>query len=228
MKRAGLCFSITFAASACVSLQDLGSHSGVGDGGAGTDTGSNFQPFSEAGTSGSTSGETPPTGNGTVFFTTNGRWTGNLGGLAGADTLCTNEASAAGLGGKFKAWLSSSTVNAKARIGGAGPWKFVTGEEAFTLKNGMFTPSDFLRYDARGNDLMFTDAPNVWTGTGDFGVLDASNATCNDWTSDLAANNGSIGQLTWFNPLWTHYDQPDVPNGLVSCSQLQRLYCFQQ
>lgn len=201
------------ALAGCVTVEDLGSHA-LTDGGSSSSSGGGHA-FAEAGAG----------GNGTIFFTTNGRWTGNLGGLDGADSLCTTEAQAAGLSGSFKAWLSTSKVNAKDRIAGTGPWKFVTGEQVFTIENGMFTPSQFLHFDARGNDLLFTMTPNVWTGTGDFGVLDASNATCRDWTSDSPQDNGSFGQLSWISTLWTH---DDVDGPLADCSQMQRLYCFQQ
>jgi hypothetical protein len=47
---------------------------------------------------------------------------GNLGGLAGADAHCQSLAAAVGAGGKtWHAYLSTSTVNAKDRIG-SGPW----------------------------------------------------------------------------------------------------------
>ena len=53
---------------------------------------------------------------------------GNLGGLAGGDSLCQSLAQAAGAGGKtWHAYLSSSTVDAKTRIGN-GPWYNFKGE----------------------------------------------------------------------------------------------------
>ena len=53
---------------------------------------------------------------------------GNLGGLAGADAHCQSLAAAVGAGGKtWRAYLSTSTVNAKDRIGN-GPWQNVKGE----------------------------------------------------------------------------------------------------
>ena len=53
---------------------------------------------------------------------------GNLGGLAGADAHCQSLAAAVGAGGKtWRAYLSTSTVDAKSRIGN-GPWYNVKGE----------------------------------------------------------------------------------------------------
>jgi len=53
---------------------------------------------------------------------------GNLGGLAGADAHCQALAQAVGAGGKtWRAYLSTSTVDAKDRIG-SGPWQNVKGQ----------------------------------------------------------------------------------------------------
>jgi hypothetical protein len=56
------------------------------------------------------------------FVTSQTNKTGNLGGLAGADGICTTLAMAAGQGNKvWKAYLSTTTEAAKDRIG-QGPW----------------------------------------------------------------------------------------------------------
>ena len=57
------------------------------------------------------------------FITSQGPGDGaNLGGLAGADRQCTILADAAGVTGKtWRAYLSTSTVNARDRVGN-GPW----------------------------------------------------------------------------------------------------------
>jgi hypothetical protein len=53
---------------------------------------------------------------------------GSLGGLEGADAHCQTPAAAAGAGGKtWRAYLSTSTVNARDRIG-SGPWHNAKGE----------------------------------------------------------------------------------------------------
>src|SRR3990167_4820916 len=49
-------------------------------------------------------------------FITNESYNGNLGGLIGADEICTRSAHLAGLGGKWKAWLSDSQVSASERL----------------------------------------------------------------------------------------------------------------
>jgi hypothetical protein len=53
---------------------------------------------------------------------------GDLGGLDGADAYCGQLAEAAGIAGRvWRAYLSTSTVNARDRIGG-GPWYNVKGD----------------------------------------------------------------------------------------------------
>jgi len=53
---------------------------------------------------------------------------GNLGGLAGADGYCEGLAATVGAGGKtWRAYLSTSSVDARDRIG-SGPWYNVNGD----------------------------------------------------------------------------------------------------
>src|SRR3954470_14968204 len=69
-----------------------------------------------------------PAANMSFFVTSSNPKGGNLGGLAGGDALCQSLAQAAGAGGKtWHAYLSSSTVDAKTRIGN-GPWYNFKGE----------------------------------------------------------------------------------------------------
>lgn len=49
-------------------------------------------------------------------FVTSTSQSGQLGGLSGADALCQTRANAGGLGSTWKAWLSTSSVNAKDRV----------------------------------------------------------------------------------------------------------------
>ncbi|MCP3974444.1 MAG: hypothetical protein GY720_08120, partial [bacterium] len=49
-------------------------------------------------------------------FVTSTQQNGNLGGLAGGDAVCEARATANTLGGTWRAWLSTSTVDAKDRL----------------------------------------------------------------------------------------------------------------
>src|SRR4029077_13592277 len=69
-----------------------------------------------------------PAPNMSFFVTSSNPKGGNLGGLTGADAVCQNLARAAGAGTKtWHAYLSTSTVDAKTRIGN-GPWFNFKGE----------------------------------------------------------------------------------------------------
>jgi hypothetical protein len=138
---------------------------------------------------------------------------GNLGGLAGADAHCQSLAQAVGAGGKtWHAYLSTSTVNAKDRIGN-GPWynvkgqliaqnvadlhsanNKITGETALTEKG---TSPAYLTKNAAGEvqrpagDL----AHDILTGSNEDGTANA--ATCNNWTdgADATAMFGHADRL---------------------------------
>src|SRR5207248_10614341 len=61
-------------------------------------------------------------------FVTSATYNRNLGVLAGADAKCQALASAAALTGTYKAWLSTSTINARDRVTQAGvPYTLVDG-----------------------------------------------------------------------------------------------------
>ena len=164
----------------CVTVQDLGSHAQLPEGGAGDIDAS---PPAEGGIVIPEDSGHP----GKIFFVTDGQFTGALSGLQGADQLCTKEARSAGLGGVFKAWLSTSSENAKSRIAAVGPWRSVGGTIVpFPAASVVGTPKDFPRYTAKGNDLFFTNEPNVWTGTKADGTVNTNGDTCAGWTSSVA------------------------------------------
>jgi hypothetical protein len=140
---------------------------------------------------------------------------GNLGGLAGADAHCQSLAQAVGAGGKtWRAYLSTSTVDAKDRIGN-GPWYNVkgqliaqnvadlhsannklTGETALTEKG---TSPVYLTKNAAGEVQRPAAgqqlAHDILTGTNEDGTKNA--ATCNNWTdgADATAMLGHADRL---------------------------------
>ena len=119
----------------------------------------------------------------------------NLGGLDGADAQCQKLADAAGAGGKtWRAYLSSSTANARDRIGD-GPWHNAKGEL-------IASTVDELHGDANkiSKQTGLTEAGAVVNGRGDtpnmHDILTGSNAdgtvatdmTCGDWTNTGAGS----------------------------------------
>lgn len=118
---------------------------------------------------------------------------GNLGGLAGADGYCEGLAATAGAGGKtWRAYLSTSTVNARDRIGN-GPWYNVNGEMIAAnlrdLHNGAPNLTSDKALDQNGNSPNYIGADgnvaqplqhDMMTGSNADGTF--SGMSCNDWT----------------------------------------------
>jgi hypothetical protein len=175
---------------------------------------------------------------------------GNLGGLTGADAHCQSLAAAVGAGGKtWHAYLSTSTVDAKSRIGN-GPWFNVKGQQiaqnvadlhsannkltgatALTEKG---TSPVYLTVDAAGTVQRPGEgqqlAHDILTGTNEDGTKNA--ATCNNWTdgADATAMLGHADRLGR-NPgvnSWNaiHPSQGCSMEKLTPTGSTGLIYCF--
>src|SRR6476661_10400435 len=83
-----------------------------------------------------------PAPNMSFFVTSSNPKGGNLGGLTGADAVCQSLARAVGAGGKtWHAYLSTSTVDAKTRIGN-GPWYNVKGQQIASNVADLHSPNN--------------------------------------------------------------------------------------
>jgi hypothetical protein len=125
---------------------------------------------------------------------------GNLGGLAGADAHCAALAEAAGITGKtWRAYLSTSTENARDRIG-AGPWVNAAGVTIADSVDALHGPDNALTKDTALNEKGEVvngrgDEPNrhdMLTGSLPDGTV-ATGQTCEDWTSDAIEAAGMVG-----------------------------------
>jgi hypothetical protein len=138
-----------------------------------------------------------------VIFVTSISYPSDLGGLAGADEKCRQRAQAAGLRGTFVALLSTSTVNAKSRLGTARGWVRTDGKPFADRQQDLFSTSPTAIDSARtyyppnldefGNAL--PAGITVSSGTRYDGILDPQGGSCNDWTS-TAAMSKTIGRPT--------------------------------
>jgi hypothetical protein len=125
---------------------------------------------------------------------------GDLGGLAGADAYCASLAAAAGApaGKTWKAYLSTSTENARDRIG-KGPWFNAKGEKI---------ADDVASLHSEKNNLTkqtaLDEKGNVINGRGDdpnrHDILTGSRAdgtkapeTCGNWTMSGAEGAAIVG-----------------------------------
>jgi hypothetical protein len=167
----------------------------------------------------------------TVFVTSTAS-TGNLGGLAGADASCQKLATAAGLAGTYKAWLSDSTTEPAMRLTQGNAYALVdgtivAGSWAQLISGVLAHPIDL---DERGSAVSTTE---VWTDTNEDGTAtyDLGNALedCDEWTNGSASDSddstddlafGGLASSADYN--WTSTD------GNFECNTTGRLYCFQQ
>jgi hypothetical protein len=175
-----------------------------------------------------------------LVFVTSQAYSGNLGGLAGADGKCQALASAAGLGGIYKAWLSDSTSSPATRftqyphnysqVDGtvvAADWASLTsgallspivhdetGQVATIVGSGGTGP---------GGAILFGDCA-VWNNTKANGTAllpntgPATAVYCNDWSD---ATPSFVGDSSLYGAFSSQC-------GATACSALHPLYCFEQ
>ena len=115
----------------------------------------------------------------------------NLGGLEGADAYCQQLAEAAGAGGKtWRAYLSTSTTDARDRIG-SGPWHNAAGEliaeDIEALHGEANAISKQTALSEQGEEIAGRgDTPNrhdILTGSNPDGTA-TPDVTCSDWTNN--------------------------------------------
>jgi hypothetical protein len=148
----------------------------------------------------------PPSANMSFFVTSSNPKGGNLGGLAGADTVCQTLARAAGSTKTWRAYLSTSTVDAKSRIGN-GPWFNARGLQIASNVADLHSANNKISADTalteKGTKPVYLSgtppaAPagqqlqhDIMTGTKEDGTKDAD--TCKDWTSEDATAKTMLG-----------------------------------
>jgi hypothetical protein len=156
-----------------------------------------------------------------VMFTTSTTYSGNIGGLGGADAKCQERARAAGLSGSFIALLSTSQASAFSRIESAKGWVRTDGRPFAEgvpemLQERIFYPP---RIDEFGKDIVGDDF--VATGTKYDGTPD-SEKTGNDWGPPPVAGSWLCGGGQAFagSDGWYSF-------GHKECTLTFRLYCFE-
>ncbi|EHK56984.1 hypothetical protein [Allomesorhizobium alhagi] len=135
------------------------------------------------------------------FVTSQGPGNGaNLGGLDGADAHCQSLAEAAGSSGKtWRAYLSTSTENAKDRIG-SGPWFNAKGEKIADDVASLHSDANAITKETALNEKGEVvsgrgDQPNrhdILTGSMPDGTV-AADQTCGDWTLGGAEGAAMVG-----------------------------------
>ncbi|PCC68153.1 Myxococcus cysteine-rich repeat-containing protein [Nannocystis exedens] len=165
-----------------------------------------------------------------IIFVTSQMYTGNLGGLAGADARCQQLAEAAELPGTYLAWLSDVNASPASRM--------TKADVPYVLSNGTKVADNWadLTDDSLDAPINVTElggpAPigdticanggfaTVYTGTSASGTLISVNATCKNWTTEFA--NAYWGHADVVNDNWSEW----CTSG--KCSWLSPIYCVQQ
>jgi hypothetical protein len=140
------------------------------------------------------------------FVTSSNPKGGNLGGLAGADTVCQTLAKAVGSTKTWRAYLSTSTVDAKSRIGN-GPWFNSKGVQIAASVADLHSANNKITADTALNEkgvkpgYLSGNPPaapagaqlqhDIMTGTKEDGTKDADN--CKDWTAADATSKTMLG-----------------------------------
>jgi hypothetical protein len=159
-----------------------------------------------------------------VFVTANS-YPGNLGGLAGGDSMCQQSAAASGLPGTYVAWLATSTTNALGRLGTARGWirpdglPFADTVGASGGTTGIRHAEIF--YPPEVDQFGHRREANAWTAAQEDGSFfgGAPNAGCADWTSNDPTVSGLYGLSSCGSVGWTF-----AVNGV--CSDAAPIYCF--
>ena len=154
-------------------------------------------------------------------FVTDESFTGNLGGLSGGDDICQQAADNAGLSGSFKAWMSAGDTSPSN--------SFTQNETPYILLDGRVVADSYSDLTSSppefpiniteklGGEIDDTVWSDTWrTGGAVFGQ------SCNNWTSTATVYPGAFGITTNHPEYWTHR------NFTADCTELKRLYCFEQ
>ncbi len=162
-------------------------------------------------------------------FVTSQVFTGDLGGLDGADAKCQAAAQAVDLTGTYRAWLSSADASPSDRfVKTTIPYRLLNGTQVVAdwadLTDGSLAVginvSEVNGGPGKGIHSCVPDtAPIVWTSTKDAGTPTGGMYACSEWSS--LGGEGSAGLAGSVDFTWTS-------NCLAECGDEAALYCFEQ
>jgi hypothetical protein len=158
-----------------------------------------------------------------VIFVTSASYTGDLGGLSGADADCAAAAQLAGLTGTFISYLSTSTTDASSRIASARGWVRTDGMPVADTAADLAAGSIWypISLDENGNAVSPTtpgSTPNAATGSTSQGAY-YSGQTCSDWTTSTGIYGSGVP--------WAGFSGFQQFFSGESCDLSFHLYCLQ-
>lgn len=161
-----------------------------------------------------------------MVFVTSTTYSGNLGGMKGADAICQMHASGANLPGIFMAWIATDASDEPAV-------RFNHSQVPYTLVNGEQVASNWDDLiDGELDQIIYLDEHRgdrttdvVWTNVTSLGEVGSDidwPENCNLWTRDTVDHNGGgVGRIMDTGHTWTRDTTGD-------CDWNLRLYCFEQ
>jgi hypothetical protein len=158
------------------------------------------------------------------IFVTSTTYSGNLGGLGGADAKCAARATAVGLSGTFQAWLSSAATTEASRI-------TTMSTMAYTRLDGTEVAANYAALIGAATtpltaSISITEngtasATAVWTDTSADGTSAGAN-DCSTWSDSTNGSSGATGVATGTNATWT------ANSAGITCDMVAALYCIEQ
>jgi hypothetical protein len=166
-----------------------------------------------------------------IMFITSKTFTGALGGVAGADKICTDLAHGAGLSGNYRAYLSYRTtpnavVNAPERFVDASGWVRPDGKPVMDAIEQMHKGTLVNPPRVMEDQKDITDSqtnPFAWTGTNTDGLHGGNYGECEP-VGAFAPWNGT-GTSSFFG-IATYTTSAVVRSDGTTCTQQLHLYCL--
>jgi len=165
-----------------------------------------------------------------VVFVTSSTVIGAMGGLAAADVICQNEATAASLTGTYIAFLSNSVSPGSTidRINMNPPTLKYVRPDGITVANdtaGFLSANHLAGINLTANGNAITGDTRVWTGyintNGEITSQQSPSVNCSDWTDATPYTAGGANGVatatnaSWFQDYGTY------------CTESHHLYCVQ-
>jgi hypothetical protein len=148
---------------------------------------------------------------GLKVFRTQNLYSGNLGGLSGADTVCQSEANSLTYAGTYKAILSDGTTSAASRLTLSYPIVNAADGSTVAVSN--------LWIGSISTTILNNAGSNPWTGTNYDGSISGNH--CNNWSSNSNSYNGTEAQNVATDSRWINW-------AAGGCNATNSLYCIQQ
>lgn len=158
------------------------------------------------------------------IFVTSQSFTGDLGGIEGADAKCQELADSSGfVTGTYKAWLSTHFFGAAVdrMTHHPGPYKLPTGVVVAENWNDLTDGSLHHAINVTENAGAPTSGNTVWTATNPVGTLTVDAQTCVDWTSIDFPGASNTGLFQFSDQNWTRASG-------ASCTSQKPIYCVEQ